>query len=90
MSVPRPRCHVWGFGRSRAAQARLAVLTAGAVGGALLGSVAVAPPAAAALPAFLGTLAGPSLGAMYPSGEQYDAVNNRIVVADTGRDLVLI
>ena len=27
---------------------------------------------------------------MYPSGEEYDAVNNRLVIADTGRDRVLI
>ena len=27
---------------------------------------------------------------MYPSGEEYDAVNNRLVIADTGRDRVLV
>ena len=26
---------------------------------------------------------------MYPSGVEYDAVNNRLVVADTGRDRIL-
>lgn len=36
-----------------------------------------------------GTLAGPSLAAMYSSGGEYDPVNNRIVVADTGLDRVL-
>jgi len=35
------------------------------------------------------TLAGPSLAAMYPSGGEYDHVNNRIVVADTGLNRVL-
>ncbi|MGB0099340.1 MAG: NHL repeat-containing protein [Nocardioides sp.] len=53
-------------------------------------SAASAPAAAPEPPAFLGTLAGPSLGAMYPSGEQYDAVHDRLIVADTGRDRVLI
>ncbi len=65
-------------------------LTAGAVVGALLAPVVTAPPARAAAPTFLGTLAGPSQAAMYPSGEQYDAVHDRLVVADTGRDRVLI
>ena len=45
--------------------------------------------ASAAPPDFLGTLAGPSRAAMYPSGLEYDAVNNRLVVADTGRDRIL-
>lgn len=49
-----------------------------------------AAPAAAAPPDFLGTLAGPSQGEMYPSGLEYDAVNNRLVVADTGRDRILL
>jgi sugar lactone lactonase YvrE len=35
------------------------------------------------------TLAGPSLAAMYPSGGEYDPVNDRIVVADTGLNRVL-
>jgi DNA-binding beta-propeller fold protein YncE len=34
-------------------------------------------------------LAGPSLAAMYPSGLEYDAKNDRIVVADTGRNRIL-
>ena len=63
---------------------------AGLVTGALLAPLlaAVSAPASAA-PTFTGTLAGPSEAAMYPSGEQYDAVNDRLVVADTGRDRVL-
>jgi tripartite motif-containing protein 71 len=66
------------------------VIAAVAVVGGLLVPVATALPAVAAPPAFLGTLAGPSLAAMYPSGEEYDVVNNRLVVADTGLDRVLI
>ncbi|HEX6843516.1 MAG TPA: NHL repeat-containing protein [Actinomycetota bacterium] len=34
-------------------------------------------------------LAGPALAAMYPSGLEYDAKNDRIVVADTGRNRIL-
>jgi DNA-binding beta-propeller fold protein YncE len=37
---------------------------------------------------FFETLAGPSMAVMYPSGLEYDAGMNRIVVADTGRDRV--
>jgi hypothetical protein len=46
-------------------------------------------PAAAAPPDFVGTLAGPSQGEMSPSGLEYDAANDRLVVADTGRDRIL-
>lgn len=61
---------------------------------AVTGAVAfptVAPAAAAAEPpAYLSTLAGPSQAAMYPSGAEVDRVNNRLVVADTGRDRILV
>ncbi|HEY1118955.1 MAG TPA: SMP-30/gluconolactonase/LRE family protein, partial [Acidimicrobiales bacterium] len=50
----------------------------------------VAPAAAAEPPAFLSTLVGPSQAAMYPSGAEIDRANNRLVVADTGRDRILI
>jgi DNA-binding beta-propeller fold protein YncE len=56
---------------------------------AVSAAVLPAPSASAAPPAFLGTLAGPSQAAMYPSGLEYDAANDRLVVADTGRDRVL-
>lgn len=65
-----------------------------AVAGLLVGTAALVTvglqtsPAAAAPPDFLGTLAGPSQAAMYPSGLEYDAVNNRLVLADTGRDRI--
>ncbi len=53
-------------------------------------SVISAAPAQAADPLpFLGTLAGPSQAAMYPSGEEYDAANDRLVIADTGLDRIL-
>ena len=86
VSVPfehaRPR-------RSRVSAA--AFLAAGALLGSLVAPIVIAAPASAATPPdFLGTLAGPSVGAMYPSGEQYDAKNDRLVVADTGRDRVLL
>jgi DNA-binding beta-propeller fold protein YncE len=55
-------------------------------GGVLAGA---APAATAATPTYLSTLGGPSQAAMYPSGLDYDAANDRIVVADTGRDRVL-
>jgi DNA-binding beta-propeller fold protein YncE len=53
---------------------------------------AVVTPATAATAAIrlVGTLAGPSLAAMYPSGGEYDPVNQRIVVADTGLNRVLL
>ena len=53
---------------------------------------AVVTPATAATAAIrhIGTLAGPSLAAMYPSGGEYDPVNQRIVVADTGLNRVLL
>jgi DNA-binding beta-propeller fold protein YncE len=45
-------------------------------------------PAGAAT-AFVKTLAGPSVAAMYPSGLEFDASLNRIVTADTGRDRII-
>ncbi len=55
-------------------------------------AILAAPPtatAAVAPPDFLSTLAGPSQAAMYPSGADVDRVNDRLVVADTGRDRIL-
>lgn len=60
------------------------------VAAALVAVAGSAPPAAAAPPDFLGTLVGPSQAAMYPSGAEVDRVNDRLVVADTGRDRVLL
>ncbi|MCW2764501.1 MAG: conserved repeat protein [Nocardioides sp.] len=51
--------------------------------------VASAAPASAAPPTFLGTLAGPSQAEMYPSGLEVDTTNDRLVIADTGRDRIL-
>ncbi|WP_228942548.1 SMP-30/gluconolactonase/LRE family protein [Nocardioides sp. Leaf374] len=64
-------------------------LAASARGAEPAASAAPARLAAAAPPDFLGTLAGPSQAAMYPSGLEVDAVHDRLVVADTGRDRVL-
>ncbi|MET0526243.1 MAG: SMP-30/gluconolactonase/LRE family protein [Nocardioides sp.] len=73
--------------RPRAAAAAIAV---GAVLSSLVAPIVLAPASAAApaAPDFLGTLAGPSQAAMYPSGLEYDAVNDRLVMADTGRDRI--
>ena len=62
------------------------LVQAAAVG---LGTVLLAGPASAAPPTYTGTLAGPSPAAMYPSGAEVDLVNDRLVVADTGRDRIL-
>lgn len=71
----------------------VALLTAvaGTTTGPAAPSLAAGPRtvAAATSPALLGTLAGPSQAAMYPSGVTVDPVNDRLVVADTGRDRVL-
>lgn len=58
--------------------------------GAVVAVGAVSAPAAAAPPPYLGTLVGPSQAAMYPSGTEVDRVHDRLVVADTGRDRVLL
>jgi tripartite motif-containing protein 71 len=39
-------------------------------------------------PSYSGTLAGSAVANMYSSGFEWDPVNNRIVVADTGRNLI--
>ncbi|MGB0102442.1 MAG: SMP-30/gluconolactonase/LRE family protein, partial [Nocardioides sp.] len=67
----------------------LLLTTALVVSGAFAAVAGSAAPAAAAPPDFLGTLAGPSQAAMYPSGAEVDRVNDRLVVADTGRDRIL-
>lgn len=75
--------------RHCSATALAAVVT---MAGALVatGATGVAPAAAAAAPpTFLGTLAGASQAAMYPSGLDLDTVNDRLVIADTGRDRIL-
>ncbi len=67
-----------------------AVAVSGAVAAvAVSAAVLPVPSASAAPPDFLTTLAGPSRAAMYPSGLEYDEANNRLVVADTGRDRIL-
>ena len=43
---------------------------------------------AQAAPTYVGLLAGPSVAATYPSGVEYDDVNGRLVVADTGLDRI--
>src|SRR2546421_8780126 len=66
--------------------AERAALGAPTIEGLSVSGGAVAAPT---LPTFLGTLAGPSVGAMYDSGLEFDEANNRIVVADTGNDRIL-
>ncbi len=55
---------------------------------ALVLLVGATSTAQAASPTFLGTLAGPAPASMYAGGLEWDAVNSRIVVADTGLDVV--
>ena len=50
--------------------------------------VALSAAPAAAATTFDGTLAGPSVGATYPSGSEWDDANDRLVVADTGLDRI--
>ena len=79
------------FGRQR--RARVAITTAVLTLSAML-TLSPVPPlvsngsAAADGPTFVKTLVGPSVAAMYPSGFEWDAVNDRIVVADTGLDRI--
>ena len=54
-----------------------------------LGAVLLPALPAQAAATYAGTLAGPSVAAMYPSGFEYDDVNDRLVIADTGLDRVL-
>ena len=58
---------------------------------ALMVPLTLMSPAAAATATvtFEGTLAGRSVAEMYPSGLEFDPVNNRLVIADTGGDRVL-
>ena len=63
---------------------RTSALLAVIVGATLL---ATASPAFAAA-TYVGTLAGPSVAATYPSGFEYDDVNDRLVLADTGLDRI--
>jgi tripartite motif-containing protein 71 len=58
----------------------LAVMVAALFGGAI--------GARAQAPVFLGTLAGPSFASTYAGGVEWDAINSRIIVADTGLDTV--
>jgi tripartite motif-containing protein 71 len=55
---------------------------------ALMLLIGASSGAQAASPVFLGTLAGPAPASMYVGGLEWDAVNSRIVVADTGLDMV--
>ena len=54
----------------------------------ILSAVLVPALPAQAAPTFAGLLAGPSVAATYPSGVEYDDVNGRLVVADTGLDRI--
>ena len=60
-----------------------------AVPGGVVAPLPTPAAAAAEPPAYVGTLVGPSQAAMYPSGAEVDRVNERLVVADTGRDRIL-
>ncbi len=53
-----------------------------------VGAVLLPAGAASAAVTYAGTLAGPSIAATYPSGLEYDDVNGRLVVADTGLDRI--
>ena len=54
----------------------------------ILSAVAFPALPAQAAPTYAGLLAGPSVAATYPSGIEYDDVNGRLVVADTGLDRI--
>lgn len=73
--------------RNRRPIAAVAVSLLGSTTGLLL---PLAQPAAAASPTFDRTLVGPSSAAMYPSGAEWDDINDRLVVADTAGDQILI
>src|SRR5881396_2058963 len=64
----------------------LRVLMSGILGLTAIALVLPAPPARAA--SFVGTVAGPSIAATYPSGVEWDDFDNRLVVADTGLDRI--
>lgn len=68
---------------------RPAVVTI-AIATVLAALVAVPTPARAATVAYEATIGGPSLAAMYPSGLEYDPNLDRLVIADTGLDRVLV
>ncbi|MGZ8579491.1 MAG: NHL repeat-containing protein, partial [Actinomycetota bacterium] len=53
-----------------------------------VGAVLLPAGTASAAVTYAGTLAGPSIAATYPSGLEYDDVNGRLVVADTGLDRI--
>jgi tripartite motif-containing protein 71 len=55
---------------------------------AVAAMTAVAPVSATSSPTFLATLAGPSIANMYSSGVEWDTIDNRIVVADTGNNQI--
>ena len=63
--------------------------TVAAVAAPSMAGLGAAAAAVDGPPALLGTLAGPSQAAMYPSGLEVDRVHDRLVVADTGLDRVL-
>ena len=72
----------------------LAALGLSALAGAQLAALPVHASSAGAVraqrtaPTFIKTLAGPSVADMYSSGTEWDGVNGRIVVADTGNNRV--
>src|SRR5690606_6754531 len=59
-------------------------------GGALIAGLPFVAPAAAAAPEFASVLVEERSAAMYPSGLEYDANLDRIVVADTAGDSIQI
>ena len=53
-----------------------------------MGRGATTRNAALSTPSYTGMLAGSAVANMYSSGFEWDPVNNRIAVADTGRNLI--
>ena len=84
-ALPEAR-DVWWSGRMRPLPVFRRALPALSIVVAAL--VASPLPAAAGTPRFVETLAGRSVAAMYPSGVEWDAENDRLVVADTGLDRI--
>ena len=87
VTLPHARASWWdGSVRPPALGRRLRVVLAVGVLATLVLPLA---PARAETPRFVGTLAGRSIAAMYPSGVEWDASRSRLVVADTGLDRIL-
>jgi DNA-binding beta-propeller fold protein YncE len=80
-----------GLTAARGSRARRAVVAA-ALGAAALVAVsslgATSAVAGPTLPTLKATIGGPGHATMYPSGVEYSAADNTLVVADTGNDLI--